>query len=113
MKKSILALVLVVPLLLTGCGSSQDTSSGASADLQTYSTTEVAQHASSTDCWMIIEGSVYDVTAYIPQHPGRDRILEGCGTDATDLFTGKSALGRVHSALAKQTLSKYIIGTEG
>lgn len=112
MKKTLFGLFLVLPLVLTGCGSTEDSSNSSASEMQSYTLTEVAQHASSTDCWMIIEGNVYDVTDYIPQHPGRDRILEGCGTDATDLFTGKSTLGHLHSALAKQTLSKYIIGTK-
>ena len=71
---------------------------------------EVAEHNTKSDCWLVIEGNVYDVTKFIPEHPGGDRILQGCGKDATDHFTGKSTLGRVHSAVARATLKKYIIG---
>lgn len=70
---------------------------------------DVATHANSSDCWLVIEGAVYDVTAYIPQHPGGSRILQGCGKDATDLFTGRSTIGRVHSAVARNALKKYKI----
>lgn len=31
---------------------------------------EVAKHNKRDDCWIIVEGLVYDVTKYIPLHPG-------------------------------------------
>lgn len=34
------------------------------------STTEVACHASSDDCWLAIDNQVWDVTAFAPHHPG-------------------------------------------
>lgn len=51
--------------------------------------TEVAKHASENDCWTIINGSVYDITSYIPRHPGGKNILSACGTDGTNLFNGE------------------------
>ena len=35
-----------------------------------YTTAEVLQHNKEDDCWLIIDGSVYDVTRWIPRHPG-------------------------------------------
>ena len=31
---------------------------------------QVALHNSEADCWTIIDGSVYDISSYIPRHPG-------------------------------------------
>lgn len=31
---------------------------------------EVLGHASTDDCWLVIEGQVWDVTAFAPEHPG-------------------------------------------
>ena len=76
-----------------------------------YTLADVSQHSSSSDCWMVIEGNVYDVSSYISQHPGRDSILQGCGIDATDLFTGKSRLGKLHSSAARALLKNLLIGT--
>jgi cytochrome b involved in lipid metabolism len=74
------------------------------------STNEVAKHNTASDCWMIIEGSVYDVTSYIARHPGGDEIVDGCGIDATELFANKGDDGRDHSANAKVMLRDYLIG---
>ena len=40
-----------------------------------YSTEDVKAHSDSDDCWMIINGRVYDVTSYINLHPGGHRAL--------------------------------------
>jgi fatty acid desaturase/predicted heme/steroid binding protein len=47
---------------------------------------EVAKHNSREDCWMIINGKVYDVTSWIDKHPGGEIILSYAGMDATDVF---------------------------
>ena len=47
---------------------------------------EIKKHKKRDDCWLVIEDCVYNVTDYISQHPGGDRILEGAGKDATQLF---------------------------
>ena len=40
-----------------------------------YTTQEVLQHDKEDDCWLIINGSVYNVTKWIPRHPGRTLLL--------------------------------------
>lgn len=53
----------------------------------TYTLADVAKHADASSCWAAINGNVYDLTAWIDQHPGGpDRILAICGTDATAAF---------------------------
>jgi len=50
-----------------------------------YSIEEVAQHNTKDDCWMIINGHVYDITAYFPHHPGGVRsLLKFAGKDGTE-----------------------------
>jgi cytochrome b involved in lipid metabolism len=46
----------------------------------------VAGHASATDCWMVINGKVIDVSNFVSKHPGGDVIVQGCGKDATSYF---------------------------
>lgn len=51
---------------------------------------EVEANASPESCWVAIDGTVYDLTDWISQHPGGPERIEGiCGTDATDAFTGQ------------------------
>lgn len=72
---------------------------------------EISTHNSKDSCWTTINGGVYDVTKFISVHKGGDKILNACGIDATDLFTGKSPFGRVHSQMATKILSGMQIGT--
>lgn len=57
----------------------------------TFTLDEVAKHNSRTDCWTVINGSVYNLTSYISRHPGEDNILSACGIDATSYFNGERA----------------------
>ena len=36
-----------------------------------YTAEEVLQHDKEDDCWLIVDGSVYNVTKWIPRHPGK------------------------------------------
>jgi predicted heme/steroid binding protein len=55
-----------------------------------YTLLEVAQHNSAASCYSVVSGTVYDLTPWIPQHPGGSGYILGmCGIDATDAFTGK------------------------
>uniref|UniRef100_A0A061SC27 Cytochrome b5 reductase 4-like n=1 Tax=Tetraselmis sp. GSL018 TaxID=582737 RepID=A0A061SC27_9CHLO len=48
---------------------------------------EVAEHNTPRDAWVVLHGKVYNLTPYLPFHPGGAAILEGvAGTDCTELF---------------------------
>lgn len=77
----------------------------------TYTAADVATHSTSSDCWLIISGKVYDVTQYIPVHPGgAARITGYCGQDATTAFNTKGGSGS-HSASAQSLLATFQVGT--
>lgn len=47
----------------------------------------VAQHNSKDSCWVIVHGRAYDVTEFLPEHPGGSKIiLKYAGKDATEEF---------------------------
>ncbi|RME52388.1 hypothetical protein D6783_04665 [Candidatus Woesearchaeota archaeon] len=74
---------------------------------------EVSLHASKDDCWMIIDGKVYDITAFFRKHPGGDKnLLKGCGLDASRLYDG-SAGPHKHSAAARALLDDFFLCTVG
>ncbi|KAG0167500.1 hypothetical protein DFQ28_001707 [Apophysomyces sp. BC1034] len=55
--------------------------------MKVLSPQEVSQHKSKDDLWLIIHGKVYDLTKFLPEHPGGQRILlKYAGQDATDAF---------------------------
>lgn len=83
---------------------------GAVAADPTYTAAELARHDKAKDCWMAIDGSVYDISAYVPQHPSDPAvILPWCGKEATQAYHTKTK-GRPHSPYADQLLPKYRIG---
>lgn len=78
---------------------------------QKYTLDEVANHSTEDDCWIVIHNKVYDVTKFIPTHPGGRTILEGCGTDATELFeTRPMGSGTPHSERARTLSQNFLIG---
>ena len=70
---------------------------------------DVATHDSESDCWMVIEDKVYDVTDYGSAHPGGDEIYRGCGLDATQMFATQGGEGS-HSSAAEVIKDTYYIG---
>ncbi len=86
---------------------------GSPAAGKTYPLSEVAKHATATDCWLAIGGKVYNVTPFIAsgKHPGGAAILSGCGKDATVLFnTRPMGSGTPHSDKARSMLPNFFIG---
>jgi cytochrome b involved in lipid metabolism len=75
---------------------------------------EVAQHNSAQDCWIVVQGKVYNVTT-IPCHGGGASalILDSCGTDATELWVTKPVTEEPHSQEAQDILDDYYIGDLG
>jgi len=60
----------------------------ASNDTQAVQLTgeEVAKHGSREDCWVIIHGRAYDVTEFMPDHPGGPKIVRHKITGRMILF---------------------------
>jgi cytochrome b involved in lipid metabolism len=71
---------------------------------------ELARHNTEDDCWMAIDGAVYNVTQFIDRHPGGQAIVQGCGKDATALFAQRPD-GTSHSQEARELAENYRIGT--
>lgn len=71
-----------------------------------FSMQEASLHNSKDDCWVVIDGKVYDVTTYLDEHPGGDDvILATTGKDATDDFEDAG-----HSNDARELMKSFCIG---
>jgi cytochrome b involved in lipid metabolism len=76
-----------------------------------FKLTEVSRHDQPDDCWMAIEGGVYDLTQYVPRHPAPRHVLtKWCGREATEGMRNK-VTGRDHSERAWRQLERYRIGS--
>lgn len=119
-----IAIVLVIIILFAGGlfiiannkseNGSVEGSSANNDKNQPISAETVSEHNSKENCWTIIDGSVYNITSYIPRHEGGDNILSACGVDATEFFDGNKAgmLGdsKKHGGSAKSALSSLKVG---
>ena len=48
---------------------------------------QLASHDRPTDCWIAVDGRVFDVTRFLNDHPGGKKVLTRmCGKDATEQF---------------------------
>eukprot|EP01012_Entosiphon_sulcatum_P031472 TRINITY_DN3981_c0_g1_i1.p1 TRINITY_DN3981_c0_g1~~TRINITY_DN3981_c0_g1_i1.p1 ORF type:complete len:333 (-),score=37.77 TRINITY_DN3981_c0_g1_i1:7-1005(-) len=71
----------------------------------------VSQHTVPHECWIVIDGAVYDVSLFLSEHPGgKDTILQWAGKDATAAFKGEGYGGHSHSEFALKLLAKHRIG---
>lgn len=76
-----------------------------------YSMADVEPHDTVDDCWLIIEGKVYDVTGYVDRHPAPPSVLAPwCGGEATEGMRTKG-YGNDHSPAAWEMLESFRIGT--
>ncbi len=66
---------------------------------------EVKEHANRDSCWIVVDGFVYDVTSWLPRHPGGDVVIvSAAGTDVTDLFNA------YHPPRIRMMLKAYLVG---
>lgn len=94
----------------TGTATPPPPAAKTSGAVQPYTLAEVARHATEADCWMAINGVVYDLTAYLPDHPTRPSVIvPWCGKEASEAYRTKTK-GRPHTPEADQLLSRYRIG---
>lgn len=66
---------------------------------------EVAQHNTEHDCWIVVDGKVFDTTKFNALHPGGgSSIFINAGTDTTEEFEA------IHSLKAWGMLADWYIG---
>lgn len=82
----------------------------ANGDTVALDVQSISRHNSSSDCWIIINNKVYNVTKYLGDHPGgASAISPYCGKDATRAFATRNR-DTPHSAFAQSLLDNFYIG---
>ncbi|GMY26829.1 cytochrome b5-like [Fagus crenata] len=75
-------------------------------DGKVFTLAQVSEHNTNKDCWLIINGKVFDVTKFLDDHPGGDEVLlSATGKDATDDFEDVG-----HSDSAREMMNEYYVG---
>ena len=71
-----------------------------------YTLAQVSERNSAAECWVVIDGGVYDLTQWIRSHPGGSgAILNLCGKDGTSSFTSQHG----GQARPSSTLDSYYL----
>ena len=70
---------------------------------------QIKRHNNILDCWVVLSGRVYDVTAFLHQHPGGVMALGQPGRAGCDVTRHFERVG--HSDVARQRLQELCVGT--
>eukprot|EP01129_Flabellula_baltica_P009174 TRINITY_DN3704_c0_g1_i1.p1 TRINITY_DN3704_c0_g1~~TRINITY_DN3704_c0_g1_i1.p1 ORF type:complete len:136 (+),score=31.48 TRINITY_DN3704_c0_g1_i1:2-409(+) len=71
-----------------------------------YTMKQVRKHNREHDCWVVVDGFVYDLTSFIGQHPGGGQLLvDRAGKDVTEDFYSDD-----HTENAETVARDYLIG---
>ncbi|KAI0997566.1 hypothetical protein K3495_g10624 [Podosphaera aphanis] len=85
----------------------ESTSPEADNTLKEYTYTDVSEHNSKEDLYMVINEKVYDVTKFLDEHPGGEEVmLDAAGQDATEAFEDVG-----HSDEAREILDRMTVGS--
>jgi len=81
-----------------------------SANLPTFTQAEItASHSSKKSCYVLLGHKVFDVTTFLPDHPGGDDlVLEYAGKDVTVILA--DVLSHAHSESAYEILEDSLVG---
>ena len=62
---------------------------------------EVAKHCTEADAWTVVNDRVYNLTPYLPFHPGgKPLLMKGAGKDSTALFNKYHPWVNIHYMMA-------------
>lgn len=94
----VLVIGVVILIRVGPTESEKSIESQTEGSIKMVSASELSQHNSKEDCWVVFEGKVYDLTDFIPRHPGgEDKIIPQCGspTKFEQAFLGQHGRSKV------------------
>lgn len=81
----------------------------ASAPQKQFTREEIEKHDTDNDCWIVVDGKVYDATSVLPWHPGGKAAIVGHAgkvhQETSDEFAS------IHDSFAYQKLAECALGT--
>lgn len=100
------------PHLPSSSSSSSSSTPAMSKRVRILTAEDVSNHNDAKSCWISRDGKVYDVTAFLPDHPGGDDlILKYAGKDVGEIMKDPSE--HEHSDSAYDMLDDFVIGRLG
>lgn len=80
---TIFAILLLAVVMLSGC---TQQSPASSSPEKVFSLEEVAQHNTAADCWMAINGNVYNLAEFLSSSPNAQEMAANCGKESASPF---------------------------
>lgn len=78
--------------------------------LKIFSVVDIVKHNNKKSCWVVMDKYIYDVTRFLPDHPGAFKILSKCcGKDCTKGYADKG-IDEPHSKKSHKMRAKMLIG---
>ena len=75
---------------------------------KTLTIEELAKHNQESDCLVVVEGKVHNMTLFIEKHPGGAQVIKDhCGKDATQVFNDQK---EAHDEYARNILKSMETG---
>lgn len=83
-----------------------------SKPLKKISIQELSKHNLPKDCWLEIDGKVYDVSGFAEEHKVSHDYdyAKWCGQAASEAWSDKDGRARRHNRKAHLILKRYLIG---
>lgn len=75
--------------------------------MPSFTLEEASAHATTTDCWIIAQQNVYDVTPLIKKDSKNKSLIEGCGKESTALLESLT----IKNEELKKSIPDYEIGS--
>ncbi len=92
---------------VSGTGTTNATTGETSGEIKSFTVVDISSHNNAESCYSIIDGSVYDLTAWVNLHPGgKGKILSMCGIDGTEMFMNQHHGGKKFMTI----LARFKIG---
>lgn len=108
-KKTVGLSVAALVLATSYINSKNVTNEPSKKGLPVVSLKEFTKHSSPDDCWVIINGIVYDLTTFISKHPGGPEIIKAnCGKDVSLLFNPIHASDLIDKYIPKKDIKGVI-----
>ncbi|SMR64521.1 unnamed protein product [Zymoseptoria tritici ST99CH_3D1] len=61
---------------------------------------EVSKHSTAEDCWVVVNGKVYDLTTFAPEHPGGAHVItKWAGKDGSEVYNTYHSATLIESTL--------------
>ncbi|KAK7534803.1 cytochrome b5 [Phyllosticta citribraziliensis] len=76
------------------------------SDIKEFTYSDVSEHSSKKDLYMVVHDKVYNCTSFVDEHPGGEEVmLDVGGQDATEAFEDVG-----HSDEAREILDGLLVG---